>query len=279
MNHEKVKKESGEFEPFNRKKILNSLLSSGLEREKADAVIEQVVRTVTPPLTTKKIFRSVKKFMRSADPRSTMKYSLKKAIYALGPSGYPFERFISRIMEADGYRTRVGQFVKGRCVTHEVDVVAHKDSTCYVVECKFHHNGKTQSNVKTALYVHARYLDILNSGKACPGNTENDIKGMLATNTRFSSEAVKYAECVGLEVLAWKYPKGRSLENLIDLHKTYPITVIPSVNRTNVQAFLQNGLVLARDIDSMDEETLMRVTGLPEPVISRIYRHACKVCE
>jgi hypothetical protein len=279
MSQEKILKASGNVEEFDRSKILDSMMSAGLDRKRAQDVIDLVARKVKPPLSTKKIYQAVRKYLRASDPGFTMKYSLKQAIYALGPTGYPFERFIGRILEADGFHARVGQMVDGTCVSHEVDVLAHKDKTCYVVECKFHHNGKVQSNVKTALYVHARYLDIVNNGKACQSRKATDIRGMIATNTRFTSEAIKYAECVGLEALAWKYPKGGSLENLIDRHKTYPVTVIPSVNRSNIHVLLNNDIVLARDVDRMGEEAFIRATGIPRHTASRIYRQACSVCE
>jgi hypothetical protein len=278
MNHAHVTKQSGETEKFDRKKILNSLLNSGLEPTQAEDVLKLVIGSLKPPLHTKKIFKAVRKFMRQADPRSTMRYSLKKAMYALGPTGYPFERFISRVLDADGFDTLVGQIVPGRCVEHEVDVVARKDRTCYMVECKFHQTPSTLSNVKTALYVQARFIDIREAGIMCTSDESLDHKGMLVTNTRFSSQAIEYAECIGLDVLAWKYPQGRSLEQLIDRHRTYPVTVLPAVTRTNVGALLKNDIVLAREIDQMGEATFIHATGLPRNVASRIYRQACTAC-
>jgi Holliday junction resolvase len=199
-------------------------------------------------------------------------------MYNLGPTGYPFERFIARVLDADGYETRVDQIVPGRCVEHEVDVVAKKDNTCYMIECKFHHTPSTLSNVKTALYVQARFVDIREAGIMCTSKKNMDHKGMLVTNTRFSGQAIQYAECIGLNVLAWKYPQGRSLEQLIDQHRTYPVTVIPAVTRTNVGALLKNDIVLARDVHQMSEDAFVRATGLQRSVASRIYRQACTAC-
>jgi hypothetical protein len=148
-----------------------------------------------------------------------------------------------------------------------------------MIECKFHHAPSTLSNVKTALYVQARFVDIREAGIMCSSNDDMDHKGMLVTNTRFSGQAIQYAECIGLEVLAWKYPKGQSLEQLIDRYRTYPVTVIPAVTRSNVDALLKNDIVLARDVRQMGEGAFARATGLPKNVASRIYRQACTACE
>ena len=42
----------------------------------------------------------------------------------LGPSGFPFEKLVGKILEQEGFETRVGVIVQGNCVQHEVDVIA-----------------------------------------------------------------------------------------------------------------------------------------------------------
>ena len=46
----------------------------------------------------------------------------------LGPTGYPFEDFIAKLLQADGYETKVRQILKGECITHEIDVIAEKNN-------------------------------------------------------------------------------------------------------------------------------------------------------
>ena len=41
------------------------------------------------------------------------KYHLKGAIMELGPSGYPFEKFVAAILSHQGYKVQIGQIVKG----------------------------------------------------------------------------------------------------------------------------------------------------------------------
>lgn len=56
----------------------------------------------------------------------------------LGPSGFPFEKFISEILKFQGFAVQVGVIVEGHCVKHEIDVVAEKGEEHFMIECKFH---------------------------------------------------------------------------------------------------------------------------------------------
>ncbi len=280
MNNWEVIKSSGQLESFNRAKIRNSVMHAGVSAKDADKIIEKTLRSISPPITTKKLFGAIKKHLRTESPLSNMRYRIKDAIYALGPTGYPFERYVAKILEQQGYEVKVGQIVQGRCVSHEVDVLATKGKHCYMVECKFHHKGKTHSNIKTALYVHARFLDI----KRAYGESEMRKmglipKGMVVTNTRFSSEAVKYSECVGLKAIGWKHPLGESLEQLIEDGKTYPVTVLPSVNRKNVSVLLKHDIVTVKDLEKISAVALSKATGFDVKESLRMIKQAYTICE
>ncbi len=280
MNHWEVIKASGERESFNRAKVRNSVIHAGVPAKEADEIIEKALRAITPPITTKKLFRAVKKYLRTESPQSSIRYRIKDAIYSLGPTGYPFERYVAKILQQQGYEVKVGQIVQGRCVSHEVDVVPTKGKHCYMVECKFHHKGKTRSNIKTALYVHARFLDIKRAyGESEMRKTGLIPKGMVVTNTRFSSEAVKYADCVGLKAIGWKHPVGESLEKLIEHGKTYPVTALPSVNRKNVGVLLKHDIVTVKDLEKISAAALSKATGFDVRESLRIIKQAYSICE
>ena len=78
----------------------------------------------------------------------------------LGPSGFPFEKFVAAIIKEEGYQTEVGVIVQGACVTHEVDVVATTDHQHIMVECKYHNQQGRVNDVKIPLYIQSRFLDI-----------------------------------------------------------------------------------------------------------------------
>ena len=53
---------------------------------------------------------------------------MPKAIHELGPDGYHFEQFIAAIFKAQGYKISTNNIIKGRCVKHELDVIAKKNN-------------------------------------------------------------------------------------------------------------------------------------------------------
>lgn len=276
MSRVEIIKESGRREGYDRKKVLKSLLHADVPLEEAEEMIDRTVREIEPPLTTRKIFKAVKRTLRRYDTLSQMKYSLKASIYELGPSGYPFEKYIGRVLKKQGYEVEVGTFVEGKCVTHEVDVIARKDSHIYIVECKFHKRKNTTSDVKTALYVYSRFLDIDKAHRMNGSDVER--RGMLVTNTRFTSEAIKYANCVGLRIIGWKHPTGQSLERIIEDGKTYPVTILPAAKKSVSQALLENDVVLASDLCDMGMKFLTGHIGLKRDVAEHLRRQAQRIC-
>ena len=78
---------------------------------------------------------------------------------------------------------------------------------------------------------------------------------MVATNTRFSSDSIAYAECAGLHLLGWDHPAGNGLKDIIDREKIYPVTVLNSLTKQQKQTLLNAGIVICRDI-SKDPDIL-----------------------
>ena len=78
-------------------------------------------------ISTRKIYQIAYSILYKLSNRAAGRYRLKKALFQLGPSGYPFEQFIAKILEQEGYKTKTGQFIQGKCIKHEVDVVGKKD--------------------------------------------------------------------------------------------------------------------------------------------------------
>ncbi len=155
-----VTKASGRMEEFDIGKLIDSLMRSGAPEDIARDIADKVSVQVTHSMNTRHIFRMAKKLLRQYSHATGMRYSLKKAIYALGPTGYPFEKYVARILKSYGYGVEVNRIIKGYCVTHEVDVLASKDDRRCVIECKYHANGEKPADVKIALYVHSRFNDI-----------------------------------------------------------------------------------------------------------------------
>lgn len=174
-------KASGQKEPFNTKKFQNSLKRAGA----SDKTIEKLIRKIKkiPTLkTTQQIYyfalEELKKYSRPVAAR----YKIKEALQNLGPSGFPFEKFVAQLFEYQGYKAKNNVFIDGFCVDHEVDVVAQKDNKNYMVEAKFHQRQDLKTDVKVTLYVQARFEDILKNGKLIQSMAMNFInRGLLPT--------------------------------------------------------------------------------------------------
>lgn len=273
-----VVKASGQSEEFHIQKLVNSLIRSGASGEAAWDIARKVERQITPSAPTKHIFRMAKKLLRHYNLVTDMRYSIKKAIYSLGPSGYPFEKYFARILRAKGYAVEVNPIMQGRCVTHEVDVFAKKENRGFIIECKYHSNGGIPTDVKIALYVNSRYNDIKQARAQMPKQTVAIEEGWLVTNTRCTSDAIKYAECVGLKVVSWKYPEKDSLERMIENNRLYPVTILSSIRKNSIETLFKNDIILARDIADMNEDAFLRMSRLDANTARILKKEADELC-
>ncbi len=273
-----IMKSSGLHERFEVRKLIESLVRSGAPADVALEIAEKVEREVTPSMRTKAIFRLARKHLKQYNRASGMKYSLKKALYSLGPSGYPFEKYFAGILKAHGYSVEVEKIMDGYCVKHEVDVLASRGNEHFAVECKYHNSGGNATDVKVALYVHARFMDIKKACATMPVHGDFVHRGWLVTNTRCTSDALRYAECVGLKVTSWRYPDGDSLERLIEEKKLYPVTILPSARRKPLETLFARDFVLAKDIAETDEEQFIRRSGLDPDTAKSLKSQADELC-
>jgi len=244
----RVKKRDGAYAPFDIVKLRNALQRSGATIDESTRIIEKIEPLLFDGISTKRIYQIAYGLLRKYSHQVAGRYRLKKAILELGPTGYPFEKFIGKLFEADGYEAEVGIFIKGLCVQHEVDVVAEKGNKKFMVECKFHSDTRKKSDVKVALYIHSRFLDVSARWKQEENNSEMIYKGMVVTNTRFSEDAMQYGKCAGMKVVSWDYPRGNSLKDWIDRSGYHPITSLASLRKKEKQFLLENGIVLCRQL-------------------------------
>lgn len=240
-------KSSGEKVRFSLDKLRASLGKSGADKETINQIIDKVRDELYHGISTKEIYNRAFALLKKKGSYLASKYKLKKAIYELGPTGYPFERFISAILKYSGYKTLVGEILQGVCVTHEIDVVAAKNGTTTVIECKFHSEEGRNCNVKVPLYIASRYKDIKAHWDARHHDTALS-EGWVVTNTRFTEDALQYGKCVGLYLLSWDYPKNDGLRDRIDRLGLYPITVSTLLSAREKQFLLSRDVVLCRDL-------------------------------
>ncbi len=138
------------------------------------------------------------------NPQSGMKYSLKESMRKLGPTGYWFEKYMSKLLEIYGYKTKINQIIDGKCTDFEIDVLllSEKYKELIFGECKYHNQTGTRVNISVILENYSSFLD-LKDGKLAIDFLEKGYtsKRLIVTNTKFSSKAIAFANCYGVSLL------------------------------------------------------------------------------
>ena len=250
MPHITVVKKSGERVPFSEEKIIHSMERVGVPFDLQPQVIKHILSRVQKDnsITTDEIFYHIREFLKEKDKKSALRFNLRQAVFDLGPTGFPFEKYIERIFKTDGYKTQVDVIMQGQCVSHEVDLVVEKEGIKEIVEVKFHNQNMGKTDVQVMLYTYARFLDI---------KEKNDIKGVwVVTNTKLTSDAINYANCKEMRAVAWNYPESGNLQNFVEDPKMYPVTILNSFTSAEKQSLLSNDIVLASDLLNVSDEVL-----------------------
>jgi hypothetical protein len=273
--HIHVQKASGKFETFSESKLRNSLMRSNASYEEANSIINQLQSEIVNGISTNKIYALAFKLLKKQNAHNASKYNLKNGMMELGPSGYPFEKFIASLFHAQGYQTETGLILQGKCITHEVDVKAKKGGEVMLMECKYKNQGGLSVDVKVPLYIHSRFEDILQNSKEL--GQYMTFKGWIVTNSRFTDDARAYGVCKNIKLLSWDYPANNALKDLIDETGLYPVTCISSLLEEEKKMLLSDGYILARDL-CFNKKALIKV-GIQEARISQILSEVTNLCQ
>lgn len=244
----KILKASGEEQDFSEEKLRNSLHRSGAPQALVDAIVNEMYSYMRDGITTRQIYDRAFQLLRKRVRSNAARYSLKRAIMELGPTGFPFERLVGAVFAKQGYTVEVGKSVQGKCVRHEVDVIAKRDSVTVMVECKYHNAQGKICNVHVPLYIRSRFNDIESVWRSDQQNEKMDFEGWVVTNTRFSNDAEEYGICAGLKLVGWDFPNKGSLKEMIEKAGLLPITVITSLAGKQKQMLLEAGVLLCSEL-------------------------------
>lgn len=267
----------GEQEPFSGKKVYESAKRSGASEQVAEKISEVIKQEVYSGIKTSEIYSRIKELLNQESSQLGMKFSLKKGMKRLGPSGFPFEKFVGEIFHRLGYNVELNLYLEGRCLDeYETDFLAEKDDVVNIGECKFR-NRPQESVIEldTVLAYRAEFLDLKN------GNLfeEDKFKGkeinpLLVTNTKFSNVASRYAQCVGIKLLGWREPQDKGLETIIDNHGFYPITILPSLKQKTASTFIGNKMVLAKNLLEVDAQEFLKESSISEEKLQALIHEA-----
>jgi len=271
-----VRKASGDDEPFAIEKLKRSLHSAGAEKDTVSIIIKDIEDWIFSGVTTKQIYSRAFKILRRERAHSAMRYRLKEAIFALGPTGYPFEQFIGQLFEQQGFDIEVGVVVDGYSVTHEMDVIADKESVQNLVECKYHKDQGKQVSVQVPLYVRSRVNDIIRKRQIMPEYENLTFKGWVVTNTRFTADSIQYAKHNDLQLLAWDYPQNKGLKFLVEDLKLYPITILHKLTRKEKQILMKQGVVTCFQV--LNDMSLVDKLNLTKRKATALHQELMDIC-
>ena len=240
-------KADGNREEFKESKLERSLRKAGAHKDEIKDIVKRIKAELHEDMTTEEIYRKAFEYLRSSETTVVARYSLRRALFGLGPTGFPFEDFLCRMFEAEGYTSRTGKVVQGKCAKHELDIAAYKADHAFVAEAKFHSRPGIKSDLQVVMYSYARLLD-LSQKQICPEDICGIKNLMVVTNTKFTTTAEKYAECVGVDLLSWDYPNKNNLYERIQATGLYPITVIQGLSNAQKQALLVRKVIVCADL-------------------------------
>ena len=264
-----VIKESGRKEKLNLKKLRATISHVGASQKLVDKTIREIRKKAYDCITTRELLSMVLKILKE-EPGISQRYNLKRAIMVLGPTGFPFEKFVARLLKEYGYKTRTNLHLKGKCVMQEIDVSARKGKKKYMIECKYHNSLGKKSDLKVVMYTYARFLDLKHKKFSQP---------WLVTNTKCTSEAEKYARCMNLKIISWRHHKHECLERMLTQKNLYPITMLISLTLKSRKKLVNANLMLVKDILKYSIPCLKKKTNLPKRILEKLQKESKQIIE
>lgn len=219
MKEISVIKYNGESQLYDRQKVLNSILHSGVERGKVLEILKKIEGKIYNNIPTKELYQiTASEIENYGLKQHSRTYRLREALSRLDSSN--FEKFVKAFLEKEGFSCIWNQKIQGFCIDHQVDVIAEKNKEIFFVEVKKHKNFHRDSGLGTVTELWAR-LEDLQKGYRTGKTKINIANAWLITNTKFSDYAKRYSRCKGLKLLGWRYNssaqnKTKGLEKMIE---------------------------------------------------------------
>jgi len=249
MSQKIVVKRNGEFQPFDKKKVLNTAMKAGLNRSAAEKVANQIERNIPQRVLAKTLYARVVKVINSVSKSACCRYQLKEAIAKIDPE--LFEMYIQRVLERRGYETVWNRIIPGATVEHQVDVVAKKNDKEFLVEVKHHINPHRDTGLGKVLIVWARLLDI-QEGYEKHKNDHANTEAWMINNTKFSWHARKFALGKGIRMSGWGTGQW-ALQKLIEDQRCYPTNILKLPQKTQTRCEQADLLTLC-DINENEQK-------------------------
>ena len=272
----KIVKHSGAVVEYNPEKLKNSLSKSGAGDKVIEGIMQDIQSKIYEGISTKQIYKMAFALLKKTANRHAARYNLREAIRLLGPAGFFFEKYAARLFASEGYKTMTNLTLFGKCVSHEVDVFVKKEHDVAMVECKFHMGREAASDVKVPMYILSRFNDLKERKHRIFTEKESITKCWIVTNNRFTSDAIDFSKCMGLNLLSWDYPHNDSLKTKNDVNGLYPITCLTTLTLAEKDKLLNLDIILVRELANSSE--LLNKIGLSPIRIKNVLKEAAELC-
>jgi hypothetical protein len=256
-----IYKADGRKVQFNEKKILNTCIRAGASKKTAKRILKKVKSKIHRNMTSYDVYKKVLNVISQEKDLKALhqRYQLKNAIMRMGPAGFAFENYVASLLEYyDLQATGIRSKIKGKCATHEIDVIGMREDSKFLIECKYHSKHGVYTGLKESLYTHARFLDM-----------QPRFSGeIIFCNTKVSNHAKKYAKCIRQQIFSWRYPAKNSLEKIIEKYNLYPITIL-NLSQNELRIFSESNMMIAKDLLRYDDTKIARMTGISKKRIKK----------
>lgn len=273
----KIVKHSGAVVNFNPEKLTGSLLRSGADAFTAESIMKEITNEIYEGISTKNIYKKAFALLKKHTNSHAARYNLRAAIEMLGPEGFYFEKYIARLFEAERYETKTNIILQGNCVMHEVDVLIKKNNVISMVECKFHGGREAASDVKVPLYVFSRFNDLRANEYTLFSNKERITSCWIVTNTRFTADAIAFAECSGINLLSWDYPEKRNLRLKNNHDCLYPVTCLTTLTKAEKEKLLLLDVILVKEL--VNNSSALKEIEISSYRIKNILKEVSDLCK
>lgn len=273
----KIVKHSGAVVNFNPEKLTESLLNSGADAYTAESILKEISHEIYEGISTKNIYKKAFALLKKHTHSHAARYNLRAAIEMLGPEGFYFEKYIARLFEAEKYETKTNVVLQGNCVMHEVDILLKKNNVISMVECKFHGGREAASDVKVPLYVYSRFNDLRENNYTLFSNKEQINNCWIVTNTRFTADAIAFAECSGIHLLSWDYPEKRSLKSRNNHDCLYPVTCLTTLTKAEKEKLLLLDVILVKELK--ENRVDLKEIGISTHRIKNVLKEVNELCK
>ncbi len=273
MNHLlTITKSDGTKQLFEEEKLVSSLTRVGAPQETIEEIVDEVERNMNDGMTTDQIYHQAFALLRKHSHHLAVKYSIRRALIELGPDGFPFEKFVAKVFNFWGYETKTDQTLLGKCISHEVDVVAWNKEKLVFVEAKFHNEFGLKSDSKVALYIEARREDLSGTDFDYGGIKRKISEFWLVTNTKFTDQAITYGECNGLKMLGWNYPNVGNLHDIIEKNALHPITCITALSHQQKKDLVGRNVLTCSDL--IHSPQVLEAIGVKGDLVQKVVDEA-----